>query len=58
MTTFFQLLGFSLIAGAVLTAAFWPLLWVSGVFQTPPWAEAILTRISGMGSGPIAKTKV
>ncbi|MGA3294322.1 MAG: hypothetical protein ABSE45_10125 [Candidatus Acidiferrales bacterium] len=57
MTTFFELLGLSLIAGLIFTAAVWPLLWVFGVFQTPAWVEAILSRLTGTDSGSIVKPK-
>ena len=58
MATFFQLFGFSLLFGSILTATLWPLLWVFGVFQTLAWVESILSRLAGIGSGPIAKTRV
>jgi hypothetical protein len=58
MATFLQLAGLSLVCGFLVMAAFWPLLWIWGVFETPVWIESIKSRFTGAFSHPIAKNKV
>jgi hypothetical protein len=57
MTTFFALFTFSILVGTAMTALFWPLLWICGVFEAPAPVRRALPQIFGRKTNVQAPTR-